>query len=126
MVEESERAQLIERHIDIPVRAAKMVFPRVKEHVEFDELVSLGNQGLAEAASRYDPTRGASFSTFAWYRVQGAIIDGIRRMTTLPRRVWQRLVALRAAADYLEQRGERDQGAAAQGIAPAQGADALA
>ena len=46
-----------------------MIFPRVRDHIEFDELVALGNAGLAEAASRFDPDRGASFSTFAWYRV---------------------------------------------------------
>jgi RNA polymerase sigma factor for flagellar operon FliA len=103
-----------------------MVFPRVREHVEFDELVALGNAGLAEAANRYDPTKGASFNTFAWYRVHGAIIDGIRRNTNLPRRVWAKLVALRAASEYLEHRGERDQGAAAKGVPAASGADALA
>jgi RNA polymerase sigma factor for flagellar operon FliA len=103
-----------------------MVFPRVREHIEFDELVALGNAGLAEAANRYDPTKGASFNTFAWYRVHGAIIDGIRRNTNLPRRVWAKLVALRAASEYLEHRGERDQGAAAKGVRPASGADALA
>ena len=103
-----------------------MVFPRVRDHVEFDELVALGNAGLAEAASRYDPTKGASFNTFAWYRVHGAIIDGIRRNTNLPRRVWAKLVALRAASEYLEHRGEREQGAVGKGVPAASGADALA
>src|SRR5262245_12416512 len=103
-----------------------MIFPRVKEHIEFDELVALGNAGLAEAASRFDPTRGASFSTFAWYRVQGSIIDGLRRASNLPRRVWQRLIALRAASEYLEHRAERDAGAAQRGVLPAETAEALA
>ena len=44
----------------------------------------------------------------------------------LPRRVWAKLVALRAASDYLEHRAERDAGAAQQGTPPATGADALA
>ncbi len=103
-----------------------MIFPRVRDHIEFDELVALGNAGLAEAASRFDPDRGASFSTFAWYRVQGSIIDGLRRSSNLPRRVWAKLVALRAASEYLENRAERDLGAAKQGARPAEGADALA
>src|SRR4051812_5527045 len=102
-----------------------MVFPRVRDHVELDELVALANMGLAEAAQRYEPDRGASFSTFAWYRVHGAIIDGLRRSTQLPRRVWLRLVALRAASEYLEHRGERDLGAAQKGVSPPQGAAAL-
>ena len=125
-VDDGERAKLVERHLDLSRRAAAMVYPRVREHVEFEELVALGNAGLTEAATRYDASKGASFSTFAWYRVHGAIIDGIRRSTNLPRRVWAKLVALRAASEYLEHRGERDAGAAAKGVAPASGADALA
>lgn len=120
------RAKLVERHLDIPIRAAKLIYPRVKDHLQLDELISLGNAGLAEAASRYEDDRGASFSTFAWYRVQGAIIDGLRRATPLPRRVWQKLVALRAAAEYLEQQGEAARGASQRGTPPPAGADALA
>ena len=122
----AERAKLVENHLDLSRKAAAMVYPRVKDHVQFDELVALANIGLAEAATRYDPTKGASFSTFAWYRVHGAIIDGIRRSTNLPRRVWAKLVALRAASEYLEHRGERDAGAAQKGIAAPSGPDALA
>ena len=121
----AERARLVETHLDVARRAAAMIYPRVKQHVEFDELVALGNAGLAEAAQRFDPARGASFKTFAWYRVQGSSIDGLRKATNLPRRVWAKLVALRAASEYLEHRAERDVGAAQQGVRPAEGADAL-
>lgn len=102
--------ELVEKHLDLARKAAAMIYPRVKEHVDFDDLVSLGQAGLVEAASRYDAQKGASFATFAWYRVQGAIIDGLRRQTTLPRRVWAKLVALRAASDYLETQAERERG----------------
>ena len=102
------------------------MFPRVREYVAFEELVSLANAGLAEAASRFDPERGILFTTFAWYRVNGAIIDGLRRSTNLPRRTWARLVALRAANEYLENRADRERGATGRG-APAQStAEALA
>jgi RNA polymerase sigma factor for flagellar operon FliA len=117
---------LVEDHLGLARRAAALVYPRVRQHIEFDELVALGNAGLAEAASRYDPSRGASFSTFAWYRVQGSIIDGLRRNTHLPRRVWAKLVALRAASEYLEHQSEREAGAASRGAEPASKADALA
>ncbi len=103
-----------------------MIFPRVRQYIELDELVALGNTGLAEAASRFDPSRGVPFGAFAWYRVQGAIVDGLRKATTLPSRVWAQLVALRATSEYLEHRGERDAGAAKSGVAPPSGADALA
>ena len=125
-MEAAERARLVESHLDLPRKAAAMIYPRVKDHVEFDELVALGNAGLAEAGSRFQPDRGASFATFAWYRVHGAIMDGLRKQSQLPRRVWAKLVALRAAADYLENRAERDAGAAQRGTPPPAGVDALA
>jgi RNA polymerase sigma factor for flagellar operon FliA len=125
-VDQAEREKLVEDHLDLANRAARMVYARVKQHVEFDDLVGLGTIGLAEASQRFDPTRGVPFGAFAWYRVQGAIIDGLRRNANLPRSVWLRLVALRAAAEYLEHQIERDAGATKQGIAPAAGADALA
>ena len=120
------RAQLVERHLELARRAAALIHPRVRDHVAFEELVALGNAGLAEAASRYDPERGVAFASFAWYRVNGAIIDGLRRGTQLPRRTWARLVALRAASEYLENLGERQRGATERGAEPAAGANALA
>jgi RNA polymerase sigma factor for flagellar operon FliA len=109
------RDELVEAHLDLVRRAAAAIHPRVSGHVELDELIALGNAGLVEAAQRFDATRGIPFRQYAWYRVQGAIIDGLRRATTLPRRVWSKLVALRAASDYLEHRAEREVGARAHG-----------
>jgi RNA polymerase sigma factor for flagellar operon FliA len=107
---DGRQAQLVERHLEIARRAAAMIYPRVRGHVAFEDVIALANAGLAEAAQRYDPARGASFATFAWYRVHGAIVDGLRKSTQLPRRTWARLIALRAAGEYLEHRGEHDRG----------------
>ena len=125
-VDSRARAQLVERHLDLARRAAAMIHPRVRDHVPLEELVALASAGLAEAASRYDPARGVSFPAYAWYRVNGAIIDGLRRATNLPRRTWAHLVMLRAAGEYLENRAERERGGAQRGAPPATGADALA
>lgn len=111
------RSALIAQHVGLPRRAAAMLYPRVREHVELDELIAMGNLGLAEAASRFDPAQGASFATFAWYRVQGAMIDGLRRMTHLPRRVWAQIATLRAAAEYLEAQAQRAEVARSQAAA---------
>jgi len=125
-VDSSEREALALRHLDVARRAATMIYPRVRDHIELEELIALANAGLAEAAARYEPDRGAAFTTFAWYRVHGAILDGLRRSSNLPRRVWAKLVALRAANDYLEHRAEREAGAAKAGAPPVSRTDALA
>ncbi len=125
-MDDPERQKLVEAHLELSRRAAATVFPRVRGYIEFEELVSLANAGLAEAASRFDPDRGVSFPTFAWYRVHGAIVDGLRRATHMPRRTWARLVALRAANDYLENRVEREAAATRKGASAPAGAAALA
>ena len=112
---EAQRGELIEAHRHLVWKAVRLVWPRVQAHVDKDELVSLGDLGLVEAASRFDPGAGVRFSTFAWYRVQGAILDGLRRSSSLPRRVWTQLLALRAAGEYLEAQARREAAARAQG-----------
>ena len=44
----------------------------------FDDLFAVGVVGLVEAAERFDPDRGVAFSTFAYRRVRGAILDSQR------------------------------------------------
>ena len=53
--------------------------------MDLQELVQVGAIGLLEAAKGYDPTKGVPFEHFAHSRVRGAIIDEVRRMSTLPR-----------------------------------------
>ena len=63
---------------------------------ETEDLVAFGFEGLLEARGRFDAARGVPFKSFAYYRVRGAIIDGIRRMAYLPRRAYARLKAAEA------------------------------
>ena len=52
---------------------------KLPKHVDLDDLVSYGQVGLAEAARDYEEGRG-HFTTFAYYRVRGAILDGLSKM----------------------------------------------
>jgi RNA polymerase sigma factor FliA len=63
--------------------------------VEFDELFQSGYVGLLEARERFEPERGPDFRWFASLRIRGAILDGLRKMTNLPRTAHR---ALRIAA----------------------------
>jgi RNA polymerase sigma factor for flagellar operon FliA len=59
----------------------------IPAHCEVDDLVSCGLMGLVAAVDRFDPTRGATFEQFAWTRVNGAIVDELRRLDWAPRSV---------------------------------------
>ena len=47
---------------------------------DLDDLIAYGQLGSAQAAREFDPTRNAQFSTYAYYRIRGAIYDGIGKM----------------------------------------------
>lgn len=47
---------------------------------DFDDLRSCGYLGLLEAISRFDDTKNVTFKQFAYIRISGAIIDGMRSL----------------------------------------------
>lgn len=73
---------------------------------DLDDLLSAGFEGLLEAQSRYDASRGVKFNTFAYYRVRGAIIDAVRRQGFHSRRAWSRLRAAEATDLVTEHSGD--------------------
>jgi RNA polymerase sigma factor for flagellar operon FliA len=52
-----------------------------------EDLVQTGILGLITATVRYDPNVGTAFSTFAGRRIEGAVIDLLRRADWAPRSV---------------------------------------
>ena len=67
-----ERNQLIVRHLD-SVHAAANTF-KVQLWIR-DELISAGYEALVLASTRFDPTSNATFATFAYRPVLGAMYD---------------------------------------------------
>jgi RNA polymerase sigma factor for flagellar operon FliA len=53
--------------------------------VSYDNLFGYAVAGLLEAKQSFDPDAGSAFTTFAYYRIRGAILDGIQREGWGPR-----------------------------------------
>ncbi|MFW6088028.1 MAG: sigma-70 family RNA polymerase sigma factor, partial [Myxococcota bacterium] len=83
--------RFIEQHRDLVQRLARKVRSELDLTCDAEELEAYGFQGLVQARDRFDADRGVRFSTFAYYRVRGAILDGVRQMAFLPRRAHRRL-----------------------------------
>ncbi|QEF98445.1 RNA polymerase sigma-D factor [Stieleria maiorica] len=76
--------------------------------MDLDDLIAYGQLGLAEAAQKFDPDCGTRFTTFAYYRVRGAIYDGVSKMNWTSRARLRRLRFRDMAEDVL--RSESSQG----------------
>lgn len=66
-------------------------------HFDLDDLVAAGLLALVQAVERWNPERGVELDVFAWTRVQGAMLDELRRVDWAPRRLRRAERALRAA-----------------------------
>lgn len=108
----SERDQLIEQHRSYVRALSVETLSSLPVRVELDELIAYGQLGLVEAAERYDRRRGVSFATFAYYRIKGAIYDGLREMGYYPRSAQARMRF--AANDLLRTAADDDYAADAQ------------
>ncbi len=63
---------------------------RVPHHVEIDDLIAYGQIGLLEAITAFDAERSRKFTTFAWHRIRGAILDGLGTMSWFNRAKFER------------------------------------
>ena len=69
--------------------------------VDLDDLIGYGQVGLVEAANEFDGSRGTRFATFAYYRIRGAIYDGLAALLGVLASGLYGLLRGRAEARYL-------------------------
>jgi RNA polymerase sigma factor for flagellar operon FliA len=54
-------------------------------HCDADDFLSSGLEALIRSIERYDPDKGATLEQYAWTRIQGAVLDELRRHDWAPR-----------------------------------------
>jgi RNA polymerase sigma factor for flagellar operon FliA len=57
----------------------------VPTHCDVEDFMSCGLEALIAAIERFDPGKGATLEQYAWTRVQGAVLDELRRQDWAPR-----------------------------------------
>jgi RNA polymerase sigma factor for flagellar operon FliA len=110
---------LVVRYRTLIERVTRRVAARTGGAVSASELFSAGALGLLAAAQRFDPGRDVTFEAFAEYRVRGAVLDELRGMDPLPRRLRSDTDAVKKAAAKLEQKNGHE--ATAEEVAQAIG-----
>jgi len=118
----SDKDQLVEKHLSLVQGIARKVKRSVGAAIEVDDLVGYGCKGLVEAAERFDGRAGVAFTTFAYYRIRGAMYDGIRAMGWYSRADYARYRAEERANQYLQTHADQEGAARAQNPGAASGA----
>ncbi len=95
-------------------RKVQMLARRIHERMSRDsgvlieDLVSCGSLGLLEAFDRFDPGRGIQFSTYAEYRIRGAMYDALRDNDVFSRRHRQLAKRVQDTTEKLRQAAGMD------------------
>ena len=74
--------------------------------VDLDDLVAYGQLGLAQAARDYQAGSGSQFTSYAYYRIRGAIYDGLSKMSWTSRARYHRLRREQLAHETLREVSE--------------------
>jgi len=98
--------ELIEQCQGLVRSLASKIHSKLPPYIELEDLIAYGQVGLAEAARDFDPARGSQFSTYAYYRIRGAIYDGLSKMTWFSRAQYKRLRYEQMANEVLRAEGE--------------------
>ena len=91
---------------------AVAIHRKLPPQVDLEDLVAYGQIGLVEAARGFDPSRGGQFSTYAYYRIRGAIYDGLSKMNWFGRQDQRWVRCDRMSNDVLRLEGEQAESAA--------------
>ncbi|MBI4373795.1 MAG: sigma-70 family RNA polymerase sigma factor, partial [Deltaproteobacteria bacterium] len=108
-----KRNSLVEQYLPYATSIAGRVMQTLSSAVDFDDVMCNARLGLIEAAQKFDPTMNVDFKTFSYYRIKGAIYDGLRKTGWIPRALYAKIKFEQASNEYLQYMSER-KGAAAR------------
>lgn len=93
-----ERDILIIKHLPIVKMIASKIASAFPPSTDIrSDLESAGTIGLLEAIERFDPSKGIQLNTYASIRIRGAILDALRGLDHVTRRMRDQINALNAA-----------------------------
>ena len=78
------RDTLIQEHLPLVKQVAGRLSMGLPPQVDDDDLIASGVIGLLEALERFNPSFETGFKTFATWRIRGAMLDELRKLSWSP------------------------------------------
>lgn len=103
-VDEYEREDLIKSYLPLVKKVVHRLSGRLPKDIDIKEMINSGIIGLVDALEKYDPRHETNFSTYAQFRIRGAILDSFRSQDWLPRSLRYKSHQVEAAFHRKEQK----------------------
>ena len=104
MTQQKIRQERILKYSYLVEQVAYRLKTRIPDHVDFEELHSVGMIGLIEALDRYDDTKGVPFRAYAEIRINGAMLDYLRKEDWVPRSIRKQMRLYQQGKELLEEK----------------------
>jgi len=102
--DDESRSSLAGHYFAYVYRIAKRVAKRIGYAISENELASYGVNGLYKSLDNFDETRGVKFETYAYQKIQGSMLDGMRSDDWVPRSVRIKHSTIEKGREKLEQK----------------------
>ncbi len=103
-INEHEKEDLIRSYLPLVKRVVHRLSGRLPKDVDMKEMLNSGIIGLVDALEKYDPKHETKFSTYAQFRIRGAILDSFRSQDWLPRSLRYKSHKVESAYHRIEQK----------------------
>jgi RNA polymerase sigma factor FliA len=81
------KRELVKQNIHLVKMIASKIAIFLPRHIDYEDLIHEGLVGLMDAAIKFDEKAGMKFSSYASIRIRGSILDSLRSLDWVPRRV---------------------------------------
>src|SRR5271165_1559950 len=81
----AERERVLMEQLPQVRYIARRIHDRLPRHVPLEDLVHAGVVGLIDALNKFDQSKHVQFSSYAKFRIRGAILDSLRELDWSPR-----------------------------------------
>jgi len=105
---DDKQRELIRQNMHLVKMIASKMAIFLPRHIDFDDLVHDGLIGLMDAAMKYDCKLGMRFSSYASIRIKGSILDSLRSLDWIPRRIRRMSKKIEKTREILQQELKRE------------------
>jgi len=106
--ETSSKDQLVLQYLPYVKNIVQRIHAQLPAGVEEEDLTNVGVIGLIDAIDRYDPSKGTKFTTYAAFRIRGAVMGELRSRDVVSRTSRGKIRELQNTYADLESKFRRD------------------
>ena len=99
-----DKEDLIKSYLPLVKKVVHRLSGRLPRDIDLREMLNSGIIGLVDALEKFDPRHETNFSTYAQFRIRGAILDSFRSQDWLPRSLRFKSHKIEQAYHLIEQK----------------------